>query len=702
MNSDELADHAKALRKEGQFDEAVAASERAVQEDAQSANAHWQLALSLLDKNRLSDARIALQRVTELVPDFAVGWTTLGLTLQDLGETSGIKECFEKAVKIDPSEKTALESLAEIYRAEGDEINEKRTLQSLRAQRELTEIELNRLGILYHNNSEYYSAIECYQSAAAKSAEAYPYFNLGLVYSNPEVRQYADAIDHWRKALRRDAGHSKSQTEIERVLPYITKIQTGLGAHSSSLQQDQWYLNYVSPIALLGFDEKIGLGDLNSKAVNRARKALLHEIELEGGEISWVPGLKVNRSNAVAICSELENEQLLSYHYRIFRNAELRDFLERGEIKHFIVGENEYPKELLQLIESRASPFLQWLSPIFARQFNITFSKALATGELSIIQCLLSGRRFTLPEDRELCFENAHRSLNRELQALRDAASNSSKHKPSLEMLETAISSKSLEILGTLPVEFHSEQQEAATLIRAISVDTHNFHDDSELAQQILGRCHGLTRHSPSLRKKLEEDEKELERQIGERRSREVSLRYKDKDFRITHQNVSHDCKQINLEDLSTIRFGKMAVPFQGGSGVRHIFVVGNKKREEIQIVWDSKADDEASKKYWSNIVDAALSFIVPRVARAMRAELDSGKIISMGKLHLNRAGIEFPVRNWFSTRIELCPWERIQAEISGGIVTVADPTNAKAREEFSQQGVDNAVVLPWLTGDRK
>jgi tetratricopeptide (TPR) repeat protein len=143
--AEELAEKAKDQRQRGQLEEAMISARHAATLDPKNANAFWQLALCQLDLNGPAKALEPLARVTELAPRFAYGWTKLGLSLQKTGEDDRARECFEKAIELEPDETAAPSQLASIYERDEQPDDEIRVLLALEDLVDLTPYQMNRL-----------------------------------------------------------------------------------------------------------------------------------------------------------------------------------------------------------------------------------------------------------------------------------------------------------------------------------------------------------------------------------------------------------------------------------------------------------------------------------------------------------------------------------------------------------------------------
>ena len=65
----------------------------------------------------------------------------------------------------------------------------------------------------------------------------------------------------------------------------------------------------------------------------------LQEIDLEDGAISWLPGVSIDKSRAIGVCEELNDQDKRAFHWHVFQNKPLMAFLCQGSHEHFLVDE---------------------------------------------------------------------------------------------------------------------------------------------------------------------------------------------------------------------------------------------------------------------------------------------------------------------------------------------------------------------------
>ncbi len=699
VTAEELIEKAKDQRKRGRLEEALISARQASNLDSQSADAFWQVALCQIELGQAAKAVAPLEKVVEFAPRFARGWSRLGLVLLESGGTAKAKECLEKAVELDADEVDALVELAKLYELDKQSEEELGVLQALEAATDLTPYQLNRLGILHHDRKDFYLAIQYYRRVASASSGPAGLFNLGLAFNEPEVSQDADAIDAWRRAVARDPGYDRAEKKIVALMPKMKELRRKVQSQTKPLlDRDQWYSAYINPLELLRLEADLDLERLDTKTLQRAKKSLLQEIELEDGRVDWMPGLQLDRSRAIRLCDELNDPSLADHHYRVFRSPVLSGFLQRAELHHFLVDDDETPVALLEHIENDETGFVAWLSPLFSKQFNSTLTKAIEQRNVAAVECLLDGRRWVVPEDEDKCFEGSHRHVDRLLAPLRVAAEQSEAKKPTLPGIKALLSDGSVgDILGLLPVAFHKEQEEAMSLVRSISVDTHNHHDDPDLAKAILKLAEAFALKSPSLQHRLKEDQKTLDELIEAARRDEAHLTFGTSKFDITGDGAGYGERFIPVSEARTLRWGTIVTRENGSTSMTFSIAIGSVKGPEINVEWTSAKDHEVQRELFGKLVNASVTYLLPRIVESIQTDLDNRQRVRVGNVVLTREGVEFTTKEWIFIKKTVCPWSLLQSDIENGEVVISVSSDRKTNASLALHEVDNAVVLHFI-----
>ncbi len=424
--ADDLIKKSLEMRESGRLDEAIIAARRATTVDPDNANSWWQLGLAVSEKDGAAASIPHFKKTVEIADGFAYGWHRLGAAYKKTGMLEQAIGCWETAIENDDDRIDSLNALADAYQERefgSDEDKRFEVLKLLDAKGKIRTSDLNPLGILYYNKKDHHKAIHCYRRYAALDSGPVGYFNLGLALSSPEVSQDADAVDAWLRALERDPTHERARESLSAIMPRLIELRRRVLARNDQLiDQNQWYINYINPFELLNLTEVENPFDLEIKTIQRAKKTLLQELELENGLVEWVPGLRTDKSQAIKVSDELTDENDRYWHHIVYQNKDLLEFLSRGRLDHFLVDVGESPLALLEIIQNSPNEFEELLGERFAAQFDLLLSKAVEKREVDLIEALIDGRRWVSPQQEDKCFEGALRKIKEMMKPLQLAS----------------------------------------------------------------------------------------------------------------------------------------------------------------------------------------------------------------------------------------------------------------------------------------
>jgi len=696
------------FREEGRFDEALVAARRATSLDSEDANGWWQLALSTWERDGPAAAVPHLQKTVEIADGFAHGWHRLGNAYNLSALADKAIECWEQALAIEDERSDTLAALVEAYGKRdkaGDDDKRFELLKRLEALGKVDGHDWNLLGIGYYNRSQHQRAIQCYRRYAVEWGGHIPFFNLGLALNSNEVQQRTDAVDAWRRALLLSPDDTKSQSQLDGVVPKALELrQKVLAGRRVLLAQDEWYAHYLNPYELLwlmGDDED--LADLEPKAIQKAKKRLLQEIELEDGVVEWMPGLKIDRSRAMKIADELLSDDVAEHQRTIAENRELCSFLSQGDIGFFLVHPEESPVALLDSFDNEFSGLAPWLSERFAPQFDLVLTKAIEARDVNAIEALLSGRRLVTPEREDRCFEGAQRQVARMLEPLRAASEKAVETKPTAAFINALLAKDNLgRIVSVLPQYFQDVQSELASLIRTISITAHNDHGDTDTAKEILAIGRSLAGRSPALLHQMQEDADKLDEMIKEQSKNDASLQFGTTTYSITRKGVAFGTKSLALPDANSICWGTVYIRDANGTGAKFNLEIGGKDNSRLQLTWTTYKDVEKQIELFNTMSSAAMNYLMPPIIERLHEELQAGRVLRIATALCSKEGIHFTLEGWFNSKKYVCPWSRLKSDVENGDLVVFDLTERKARHQMPLATTDNAFALFLLINSYK
>lgn len=246
--------------------------------------------------------------------------------------------------------------------------------------------DLNNLGIAYFRQKNFGKAIEYYRLSIHKNPTVVALHNLGLAYSENEISQDIDASDAYLQALAID--HKYQPAELGflklalKLIPLSKKAKETL---IPLIRPDEVYQYYLNPFETLQIEPGDGENEVDIKTIQRAKKTLLQEIDLNDGKVSWLNDFHLDRSKAINIDEDLHHPQKRLFHSKIFRNTQLLRFLTLGELDHFFYSTDSAIIETLKFLD-REPDFRRFVSKPFARQYNTILGRAIEKRILPVIE----------------------------------------------------------------------------------------------------------------------------------------------------------------------------------------------------------------------------------------------------------------------------------------------------------------------------
>ncbi|ANB73627.1 hypothetical protein AYM40_15625 [Paraburkholderia phytofirmans OLGA172] len=686
------------LRVEGRLDEAVLVARKATELATDDANSWWQLALAQSAKNALAQTISALEKVTELAPHFAEGWCQLGLAHKKVARLDKAISYYEQALTVNAEHIPSLSLLNTALAEREGKTDAKRRLEVLRTLQRLSPLdgnELFALAYLLTEQREFLEAARVYEDYTREFGGGAAHYNLGLVYEN--LGRDADAIDAYRRAAMMDGADTSAEDHVQKLLPRLLTLRKQvLGKASPSPKQEDWYRHYINPFVLLNVNDASELHE--PKALQKAKQAVFREIELENGKVEWMPGLSIDKSTAMTLLEPLSDAVQWDVHQAIFENKPLCDFLMRGHLMHFLVEED--PADSARMPHEAGRPMLETISQRFAQQYAMVLTKSIEQGDLQGVECLFDGRRWVLPEDEERCFEGARRAVERLCEPLRRLTKDAEQRKVTLSEVESAFKKGSLDRMAMhLPSEFYETHATICGLLRSLSVDIYNNGGGAEVAKAILDLSRVSAAKSPALAHQFAEDDKALNERIASEKENEAHLTFGNANLDITKTGVIYGNKEIAVADISAVRWG-MVLTSNSPRTVRFRIAFKDAAGTDIDVTWSTK-DVEAQQKFWGQLVDATLHYLMDAIVANFKKRLKSATPTRVGTLEIQDAGVVFETTGWFSSKKVLCAWTNLASIITNGDLVLRDITNSKATATLNLDSTDNAFLLHLLAEKR-
>lgn len=792
MTAHESKEAGQRLYKAGQYAEAMPLLEVAAEASPKDENLWQELVLAAHYSGQFEKSVEFAKQAVRQHPRSGWLWRELGSQLTSTDRLEEAENALDNARSLlGNGDEWLWRYYAALHKKRENIEKEIEAWENLHAFGEANANDLKLLGTAYYNHKNFGKALEFYRLSAATEPSFDPLFNMGLLFNDPEVSQDADAADAYRRALalmpdqdefskttelRDDKGHTAKDYEDaasrfdeegdselaalarDKAVKLKSRASEGrnnrapskerlaaakkrLAATKGKLeplaerarteaaglaQPDELFQFYVNPFEVFQIEES---EEPDAKTIQRAKKKLLQEIDVNDGKVSWLNDYPLDKSRALGLEDELHDEKKRGYHWAIFRNKPLLRFLTHGDIGHFLYADDYFPRATLELLDEEPE-FRAFLSKPFARQYNVTLTRAIDRRLLSVVEVLFDGRRWVKPEDEDVCFEGAHKRIAELVEAMRSKANDGSKRKVSLSEMEEFLQKNSLpDLFNLLPSPFASSQRDFAAAIRELAISCINKHDDAGLSKGVLNLCKRFTTRSVDLDKRLEEDFKAIERIVAENRAWGKKQLEEDQKYsfsalvhpnafvRIGKAGISYDSSSMSAAEVEAIRWGAsleqgflvgtmysfslivrsarwtLSVEWGSGrifSGAKDFF---RKAGERTTIAELSSMEQEAA---FQKMIEAAYYHLVNPLVSKILGRLQAGQSVVIGPCTLFQAGIAFRGGGIFSKEHHL-PWRDATTRTADGSIYVMSIAKSAVYIAMPAKDSDNAVILPII-----
>ncbi len=230
-------------------------------------------------------------------------------------------------------------------------------------------------------------------------------------------------------------------------------------------------MHYINPYELLGINAA-NLSELDSKTVMKEKKKLLYEIELSDKDSIKHNGIELTKSDCLKAIDDLDNRNKREFHFFIFQNKPLNDFLSKGSIIFF----EQYQIESIY----KLSEFLDFISPYFASQYDKILSENFRKQNITAVSKIISLKPITNEVFFESCYKSTYsiiRNLDCEINGIIKEVElkQSAFLKNNFYGLDSVIAEKvNVDLINLLPAYFQSLRNQLAQSIRNLARDINN------------------------------------------------------------------------------------------------------------------------------------------------------------------------------------------------------------------------------------
>jgi len=230
-------------------------------------------------------------------------------------------------------------------------------------------------------------------------------------------------------------------------------------------------MSYINPYELLGINST-NLSDIDSKTVLKEKRKLLQEIELSDTDSVIHNGIELTKADCLTAVDDLDDRNKREFHFFIFQNRPLNDFLSKGSLLFF----EKYQVESIYKLPE----FLDFVSPYFAPQYDKILTANFKNRNIKDVSKILSVKPITNGLLFESCYKGTYstiknidteiKGITKDVELKQSAFINNN-----FIGLDSLIKEKiHVDVINLLPAYFQSLRNQLAQSIRNLARDINN------------------------------------------------------------------------------------------------------------------------------------------------------------------------------------------------------------------------------------
>ncbi|NET66713.1 MAG: hypothetical protein F6K63_20905 [Moorea sp. SIO1G6] len=392
---------------------------------------------------------------------------------------------------------------------------------------------------------------------------------------------------------------------------------------------------YVNPFTLLGLDpEKYNtVEDISAtNTIRSKKKRFLAKLKINDNQFELKEGFKIKQ--AEAYLEDLRDEQNKKFHFIIFKDKKLHDFITFGDFQFF---EQYVPKPDYQDEEFRG-----FIGKYFARQYGNKLDEAIRFKDLGSIKSLFSIELLVLPEHYQICFGRSYEFLESCCNALKEIADFGidAKHFDEKELLAKIQEVLDIELVNSInhPFFLIAKDRISQCLIK-IGVELfhlptyehieYEFLVDSSL--KVIDLASQL-KVSENTSKRVKEIKDKIIEDKGKSKDRKLNLNLylnASHPLEITDDYIRYGITVWVLESIEAIKL----VPFGYNSQLRTCSFLNNQGQ---QISFTPMMDDLNYEDELRKELDLSLRTIMANLKAKIRIKIYTGTVVEIGNCCLS------------------------------------------------------------------
>jgi tetratricopeptide (TPR) repeat protein len=666
-----------------------------------------------------------------VIRDTALIRNNLGICYTNLGNTVEAKKQYYRATQLEPSESKYWRNLGSVYRKLNETEEELKALYEIIRLDEANTEDWTNIGTIKHKKGDHEGAIDAYRrSIYGTRFIGLLLFDIGTCHKIQN--RYLDSYFYLSEGLKYNPDNKSSITNLKSVTDTLDKIKKidFVPKYYELPAVDQ----YINPYSLLYFEEnssRLTADDVKGKPlnwnqikaqINKRKKELKAEYELNDGKVSWYPYFLITEDVAHRVLSDLDDDGWNPFHWLVFRQPLLNNLITIGDPSYLFNRDTPTFNFIRDsFIELRTSDvpidfeeFIEYISPYLKGKWSGLVRKALEHKDYDSLESVVLLFSTVLPltiEDYEDALSplieyvknrlNILDKFDDELAAGKDVNTNAVGNIGYIEH----------RILNAVPYELTNKiRRDLAVAYRNLAITQANKHSKYVQSEYLVRIAMGF-KPDKLLLDKLKEDKRQVDDLIAkDKKQEEDKIQYsfkathspligKKRYLEITPEYFITEEKKIKGTEITGISYG-ITINYTNGfrtGATTLLSVCADNKITHVQ--WMGETECRGA------IRSMMMLHSEPLIKKIMRLIKSSGyrlKDNSGDTIEFDRNGAKFTTGVLMFKKDHQLPWSDITGEIIKGELVISSISNKKISKGVCTSSAWNACLFPFFIDSMK
>ena len=235
-----------------------------------------------------------------------------------------------------------------------------------------------------------------------------------------------------------------------------------------------------------------------------------------------------------------------------------------------------------------------------------------------------------------------------------------------------------------------------AIVLRQISIDAHNDEEDFETSLKAIEMAAKLVK-ATELKKRLEEDVRQIQKTYSEHKKSEVSLKIRGDEVEINSRVFRYNSTEIRIPEITGIRCGVFVQYTNGIKSISFLIsAIGKGGQIDIECKRFLRSEEQAKADY-NTILNGLFNHAIPALVVRTAKNILSGQTVEMGEMRISADGVYMHSGVLLWKKEHLVPWKDIRYGTNAGVLTVCSATDKAISQSSSVRETWNAAIFEQI-----